>query len=92
MKSNRFWKEYNGYYELHFYRFNNEVVVLKFTPDKKDKTKYWYVCKDLNVTEGDYEFYDSLGEAKEDFELQYEQYLEDQANYYADLLRQWNEE
>lgn len=66
--------------------------MLKFTVDQKDSSRYWYVCNDLNAPEGNYEFYDSIEEAKEDFEERYEQYLEEQVVYYDELLKQWNEE
>ncbi len=91
MKANRRWVEHDGCYELHFEEYGNDEVVLKFVPDKKDDTCYWYVSKDLNV-EADCEFFDSIEDAKETFEIMYEQYLEDQVNCYKELLEQWNEE
>lgn len=91
MKANRHWEERNGCYELHFESYGNDEVVLKFTPDKKDNTCYWYVSKDLNV-EADYEFCESMEDAKETFEIMYEQHLEGQLGYYEELLEQWNED
>lgn len=91
MKANRHWEEHNGCYELHFEQYGTDYVVLKFVPDKEDDTCYWYISKDLNVEE-DCEFCDSIEDAKETFEIMYEQYLEDQVNYYEELLEQWNEE
>lgn len=91
MKVNRHWEEHNGCYELHFEMYGDDKVVLKFAPDKEDDTCYRYVSRDLNVEE-DYEFCDNIEDAKETFEIMYEQCLEDQVNYYAELLEQWNEE
>lgn len=91
MKANRHWVEHDGCYELHFEEYGNDKIVLKFVPDKKNDTCYWYVSKDLNV-EADCEFFDSIEDAKETFEIMYEQYLEDQVNCYKELLEQWNEE
>ncbi|MBP0983056.1 MAG: hypothetical protein J6A19_04955 [Oscillospiraceae bacterium] len=90
MKTNRQWVEQNGCYELHFAKFEKDEIVLKFVPDKEDKTCFWYVSEDLKV-EYDCEYFDSLEEAKEEFELKYEAFLEDQAEYYESLLEQWNE-
>lgn len=91
MKTNRYWEIKNGCYELHFIKYEIDEVVLTFTPDKNENRLYWYVSEDLNVKE-DCERYDSVEEAKEDFELMYEQYLEGQINFYEELLEQWNEE
>lgn len=91
MKVNRYWKIKNGCYELHFIKYEIDEVVLKFVPDKNDNGLYWYVSEDLKV-EADCERYDSIEEAKENFELLYEQYLEGQINFYEELLEQWDEE
>lgn len=91
MKSRRYWAVLNGCYELHFEKFGVYEVVLKFIPDKKDNTCFWYASKDLKV-EFDCEYFDSLEEAKEEFELKYEVFLEDQIEYYESLLKQWNGE
>lgn len=91
MKTNRYWEIKNDCYELHFIKYEIDEVVLKFAPDKNDNGLYWYVSEDLKV-EADCERYDSIEEAKEDFELMYEQYLEGQINFYEELLEQWNEE
>ncbi len=88
--TNRHWMENNGCYELHFEKFGIDTIVLKFCRDKKDPDYYWYVSDDLNV-EADCNIYESVDEAKEDFEFRYEQYLEDQSEYYKDLQKQWNE-
>ena len=87
---NRHWVETDGVYELHFEKFGRDEVILKFVQAEDDDTGFWYVSNDLNVTEGDYEHFDSVEEAKEEFEYKYESYLEDQISYYEDLLEQWN--
>lgn len=91
MKANRHWVEQNGCYELHFAKFGNDEIVLKFVPSKEDKTCFWYTSEDLKV-DYDCEYFDSLEEAKEEFELKCEAFLEDQIEYYESLLEQWNEE
>ncbi|MCM1167218.1 MAG: hypothetical protein NC299_18010 [Lachnospiraceae bacterium] len=88
--TNRYWKENDGRYELHFEQFGTDIVVLKFCRDKKDPDCYWYVSEDLNI-KADCNFYESIEEAKEGFELLYEQYLEIQIDYYKELLNQWCE-
>lgn len=87
---NRHWVENNGCYELHFEKFGIDTIVLKFCRDKKDPNCYWSVSEDLNI-EANCDPYESVDEAKEDFEFMYEQHLEDQIRYYEDLLKQWNE-
>lgn len=44
----------------------------------------------MNI-EYDCEWYDSIDEAKAEFELKYEQHLQDQIAYYEDVLKQWEE-
>ncbi len=91
MKTNRHWVEQNGCYELHFEKFEKDEIVLKFVPSKADKTCFWYTSEDLKV-EYDCEYFDSLEEAKEEFEYMYEQFLESEIGYYESLLDMWNEE
>ena len=49
------------------------------------------MSEELNNPQGDYEFYDGIEEAKEEFESMYEDHLKSQIDYYEDLLEQWND-
>ena len=90
MNKNRYWSETDGCYELHFNKYYDDTVVLKFTVDNKDPTCFWFVSEEMNI-EYDCEWYDSVDEAKAEFELKYEQHLQDQIAYYKDVLKQWEE-
>ncbi len=87
----KYWVENDGCYELHFEEFGADNVILKFVQDTDDKTCFWYVSEELNNPQGDYEFYDGIEEAKEEFESMYEDHLKSQIDYYEDLLEQWND-
>ncbi len=87
---NRRWVENNGCYELHFEKFGIDTIVLKFCRDEKDLNCYWYTFEDLNI-KSECNIYESIDKAKEDFEFIYESYLEDEIEYYKDLLKQWND-
>lgn len=90
MAINRRWEENNGCYELIFNQFERDIVVLKFTVDDKDPTCFWFVSEEMNISY-DCEWYDSIDDAKEEFELRYEQHLLDELGYYEDLLDMWRE-
>jgi len=87
---NRYWKDNNGVFELHFEQFYEDSIVLKFIQDEKDNTCCRY-CSDLLKVEEDYEFCDTIEEAKELFEDKVREHILDELNYYDDMLNKWDE-
>lgn len=89
---NKRWIDYGNRSDLMFSKFGSEEeCVLSFTQRKEDKTCFLFVSEDLKV-EYDYEFFDSIAEAKEAFEEMYAEYIRDEINYYETLLANWEEE
>lgn len=89
---NKRWVDYANKSDLMFRKFGgDEECVLSFTQSKEDKTCFLFVSEDLKV-EYDYEFFDSVEEAKEAFEEMYAEHIRDEISYYETLLENWEEE
>lgn len=88
---NKQWAENDGCYELHFERYYDDDIILKFCQDKEDANCFWYVSDMLKV-EQDCVWTDNIDEAKEDFEYKISEYFQDQINYYDDLLKKFEED
>lgn len=88
----KYWEQTNdGVYKLHFNPYNCEdMILLKFCTDKKDKTVYYFVSEVLEI-EGDYQRFDSIEDAKEEFEYMVRDYFQEQLNYYEELLEKFEE-
>ena len=88
---NKRWIDYGNRSDLMFSKFGNyEECVLYFTQSKEDETCFLFVSEDMKV-EYDYEFFDSVAEAKEAFEEKYADYLRDEISYYETLLENFEE-
>lgn len=92
----KWWEEHNSVHELHFKKptigntqRTTDTVVLKMVVDKNNPNRYWYDSEDMNIQS--YDDYDSLEDAKEEMELLYENYLEEQYDFYDSLLSQWSQ-
>ena len=89
---NKRWIDYGNRSDLMFRKFGNyEECVLSFTQSKEDETCFLFVSEDMKV-EYDYEFFDSVAEAKEAFEEKYADYLRDEISYYETLLEDFEEQ
>ena len=89
---NKRWIDYGNRSDLMFSKFgNDEECVLSFTQSKEDETCFLFVSEDMKV-EYDYEFFDSVAEAKEAFEEKYADYLRDEISYYETLLEDFEEQ
>ena len=77
-----------GAYELHFCPFYDDEILLSFCVDKNDKTLYWFVS-DLLKIEEDCQHFDSIDEAKEEFENLIAEYFGDQIIYYEGILNKF---
>lgn len=90
MNANRKWIQNGECYELHFTKFYDDEVVLKFVADDNEPGCYIFVSEELNV-EFDYIHAESIEEAKKELELKYAEHLESEVSYYEELLRKWEE-
>ena len=89
---NKRWVDYANKSDLMFRKFGGgEECVLSFTQSKEDETCFLFVSEDMKV-EYDYEFFDSVAEAKEAFEEIYADYLRDEISYYETLLENFEEQ
>ena len=89
---NKRWIDYANKSDLMFRKFGcDEECVLSFTQSEEDKTCFLFVSEDLKV-EYDYEFFDSVEEAKKAFEEMYAEHIRDEISYYETLLENWEEE
>ena len=86
-----YWAQNGDCYELRFTKFYDEETVLKFVPDPKEANSYVYVSEDLHV-EYDYIYAESINEAKQELEDIYRSHLEDEAEYWSDMLKKWEGE
>jgi len=82
------WVEQDGYYELHFEPYYEDLIIAKLTPSKDGE--WIYVSNLLNV-EYDEIYAASLQEAKEEIENKVEEHYQDQANYYDELLEKFKD-
>ena len=87
---NKRWIDYGNRSDLMFSKLGSEECVLSFTQSKEDETCFLFVSEDMKV-EYDYEFFDSVAEAKEEFEEKYADYLRDEISYYETLLENFEE-
>lgn len=85
------WVQNGECYELRFTKFYDEETVLKFIQDPKDADCYVYVSEELHV-EYDYIYAESIEEAKQQLEDIYRSHLEDEAEYWSDMLQKWEGE
>lgn len=91
MSECRRWVENGERYELRFTKFHDEETVLIFAPDPKEADCYVYVSEELHV-EYDYIYAESIEEAKQQLEDIYRSHLEDEAEYWSDMLQKWEGE
>lgn len=88
---NRYWLENDELYELHYTRFCDDEIILKFIQDKNDSESYIYVSELLNV-EHDEEFAESIEDAMEQFEYMVVDHIQEQISYYEEMLDKFQEE
>ena len=89
-QENRYWIKNEDVYELHFRSYDDDEIILKFIQDKEDASNFIYVSDMLNV-EHDEITADSVEDAMEEFEYMIEEHIEDEINYYEELLRKFKE-
>lgn len=77
-----------GGYELHFSPYDKDEIIFIFIQDCADKTRYSFMSELLGI-EYDRQHFDSMDEAKCEFEEMVANYYEDQANYYEELLEKF---
>lgn len=88
---NRYWLANDDVFELHFAKFYDDEIILKFVKDKDDSENYIYVSDLLNVEHDDIQA-DSVEDAMEQFEDMIIEYIQEQINYYEGMLEKFNEE
>lgn len=88
--NNRWWTKNDGRFELHFYRYYEDTVVLTFSAVEGEKSLFVYDCADTGDNE-EYASYESIEAAKKGFEEMYEEHLMEQVRYHEELLRQFRE-
>lgn len=82
---NRYWIKSDDEYELHFTKFYDDEIILKFIQDKNDLENYIYVSELLNV-EHDEILAESIEDAMEQFEDMIVDHIKDEIDYYEDML------
>lgn len=85
------WVKNNQYYELHFQPYSEDNIVLTFCQDIDDKDCYWYKSELLGV-EQSCEFFDSIEDAKEEFESMIEEHYKDIIYETEELLEMFQED
>lgn len=88
---NRYWLDNNDVFELHFTQFYDDEVILKFKQDKDNPNIYIYVS-DLLKVEYDIIEADSVDDAMEQFDDMIIDYIQDNINYYEEMLEKFQEE
>lgn len=87
---NRYWLRNDDVYELHFTQFYDDEIILKFVQNKYSEN-YIYVSELLNV-EYDEILAESIEDAMEQFEDMVIDYIQEQINYYDEMLDKFQEE
>lgn len=89
--ANRYWEQNGDCHELHFTQFYDDEAILKFTQDKEDSETFWYIS-DLLKVEHDCIFADSVDDAMEEFEDMVIGHIQDEIDYYEEMLEKFNAE
>ncbi len=87
---NRYWLENDNAYELHFTQFYDDEIILKFIQDKNNSENYIYVSDLLNVEHGEI-LADSVEDAMEQFEEYVTEYIQEEIDYYEEMLNKFQE-
>lgn len=89
--TNRRWREDGGEYVLEFLCYDCYFEVLRFYQDDEEES-CWIVSSEPMGLNCEYLYgVDTPEQAKEEFERQYTEYLEEQIRYYEDLMQMWEE-
>lgn len=88
---NRYWLKNDDVYELHFTQFYDDEIILKFVQDKDDSGNYIYVSDLLDI-EHDEILADSVEDAMEQFEDMVVEHIQEQIDYYEEMLNKFQEE
>ncbi len=76
---------------MHFTQFYDDEIILKFIQDKDNLENYIYVSELLNV-EYDEILAESIEDAMEQFEYMVVDHIQEQINYYDEMLDRFQEE
>lgn len=87
----KYWKKNNQVYELHFEMHFEDVVVFELEECKDEENWYGYSSKLLKI-EHEEMTKTSLDNAKENIENLFREWLQDNYNYYEQLLEEFDEE
>lgn len=87
---NRCWLKNEDVYELHFTQFYDDEIILKFVQDKDDSENYIYVSDLLNVEHNEI-LADSVEDAMEQFEDMVVEHIQEQIDYYEEMLNKFSE-
>ena len=81
------WEENNGVYKLIITPYYKDLTVLQFYRDV-DEDYYWYESEDILRVKKGFRFFNNIDEAKEIFENMIKDELENEIDYYTQLLKE----